>query len=159
MQPTNALDLINDDVAKQSEEAAKALIQQAGWDIVNGMARAVAEGINSTALVVLPVKVNLEKYKAQLSDPEGFEAKFNTLTVDVTKVTAAMVALFEQHQDRKGAPKDDAENKLIGAITMGYTKIQGHLETTIHPLMLNIVSDLEAAGINELTVEGEQNVA
>lgn len=156
MEPINALDLITEDVADRSAEAAQELIKQSGWSIVAELGRALAQGINSTALVVYPISVNLDKYKALLSDPEGFEAKYNTLRKDVATVSAALVALYEQHEGKEGAPTVE-ELPLVNGLTMGYSKVQGHLEQAIHPLMLNIVAELEAVGITELTTEENED--
>lgn len=153
MEPINALDLITEDVADKSAEAAQELIKQSGWDIVAELAKALAEGINHTALVTLPLSANLDKYKALLSDPEGFEAKYNTLRKDITTISATMIALYEEHEGKVGAPTEE-EFSLVNALTLGYSNIQGHLESAIHPLMLNLVAELEAVGITELTVEG-----
>ncbi|ABY62968.1 hypothetical protein ST201phi2-1p137 [Pseudomonas phage 201phi2-1] len=156
MQPINAAELITEEVADKSAEAAQELIKQAGWDIVAEMGRALAEGINATALVIYPISVNLEKYKALLTDPEGFEAKYNTLRKDVKNISQALVGLYEHHEGKKGTPTE-AELSLVNGLTLGYTKVQGHLEQAIHPLMLNIVADLEAVGITELTIEEKKD--
>lgn len=142
-----------DTLIQSSSEAAVELIKQDGWSIVNELAKTVAHGINNTALVVLPVKVNLEEYKTKLVDPIGFEAKFNTLCKDVGIVNTAIKQLFDQHESKSGTPTPE-DIGLINILTLGYSKIQGHLENAIHPLMLNLVDDLEAVGITELKVEG-----
>lgn len=152
MQPINVDALITDEVTQKSAEAARELIRQSGWSIVAELGRALAEGINATALVVYPISVKLDEYKSRLSDPEGFEAKYNTLRKDIASVSAAMIALYEKHEGKSGAPTED-ELTLVDGLTLGYTHIQGHLESAIHPLMLNIVAELEAAGITELTIE------
>lgn len=158
MEPINALDLITDEVAQKSADAARELIKQSGWSIVAELGRAVVEGLNATSLVVYPISVNLDEYKSKLSDPEGFEAKYNTLRKDVHKMVTATVILYEQHEGKTGAPQSDEELVLIDGLTLGYTKIQGHLESAVHPLMLNIVSELEAAGITELSIEDSKDV-
>jgi len=156
MQAINAQDLITEEVADKSAEAAQELIKQAGWSIVAELGRTLAEGINATALVVYPISVNLEKYKAKLTDPEGFEAKYNTLRKDVKNISQALVGLYEHHDGKTGVPTE-AELSLVNALTLGYTKVQGHLEQAIHPLMLNLVAELEAVGITELTIEEKQD--
>lgn len=153
MEPINALDLITEDVADKSADAARELIKQSGWSIVAELARAVAEGLNSTSLVVYPISANIDKYKEKLSDPEGFEAKYNTLRKDVHGMSKAMVALYAKHEGKTGAPANEEECRLIDVLTLGYSQIQGHLESAVHPLMLNIVDELETAGVTELTVE------
>lgn len=157
MEPINAIDLITEDVADQSAQAAAELLKQAGWSIVAELGRALAQGINSTSLVVYPISVKLEEYKALLTDPEGFEAKYNTLRKDVASVAAVLVALYEKHEGKTGAPTEE-ELPLVNGLTLGYTKVQGHLEQAIHPLMLNIVAELEAVGITELSIEEEKDV-
>ncbi len=157
MESINALDLITDEVADQSAEAAQELLKQAGWSIIAELGRALAQGINSTALVIYPISVKLDEYKTLLTDPEGFEAKYNTLRKDVAKVSAALVAMYEQHEGKTGEPTVD-ELPLVNALTLGYTKVQGHLEQAIHPLMLNLVTELEAVGITELTIEENKDV-
>lgn len=157
MEHINAQDLITDEVAEKSAETAQELIKQSGWSIVAELSKVLAESINATALVTLPISVNLDEYKSKLTDPEGFEQKYNTLRKDVTAVSAALVALYEKHEGKDGAPTED-EIILVNGLTLGYTKVQGHLESAIHPLMLNLVLDLEAVGITELTIKGEENV-
>lgn len=154
MTPINALDLITDDVIDKSAATATELLKQSGWDIVNEMAKAAADLINSTALVVLPVSVNMEEYKSKLTDPEGFENKFNTLRNDVLKATKVLSALHAEHEGRSGAP-EEADMDLIQALTLGYSKLQTYIESAIQPLILNLVEQLETAGITELTVEGK----
>lgn len=153
MENVNRQEPINvEEIEATSAEAAKELIKQAGWDIVNALAAQVAEGIQSTALVVLPVTINLEEYKSKLTDPEGFEAKVKTLKADVQTISKATSALFKQHEHRKGEPTKE-DYGLVSTLTFGYSKIQSHLETAIHPLMLNIVDELETVGITELTIK------
>lgn len=158
MEPINVKSLITTDVETKSAEAATELLKQSGWDIINEMAKAVADGINSTALVVLPVSVNLEKYKALMTDPEGFENKFNTLRNDVQALTKAMLILHNQHDGKTGGA-EGMDLGVLQALSMGYTKLQGHIESAVQPLLLNLVDELEAVGITELTVEGVENAA
>lgn len=153
MEPINVTDLITTDVAEQSAAAAFELIKQSGWSIVAELASAVAQGLNATSLVVYPISVKLDEYKALLTDPEGFEAKYNTLRKDVLKMSAVMVDLYKMHEGKTGAPAGAEELTLCNGLTLGYSKLQGTLESAIHPLMLNLVAELEAVGVTDLTLE------
>lgn len=157
MEPINATDLITTDVVEQSATVARELIKQSGWSIVAELAGAVAQGLNSTSLVVYPISVKLDEYKALLTDPEGFEAKYNTLRKDVLNMSAVMVELYKHHEGKTGAPATEEELVLCNGLTLGYSTLQGTLESAIHPLMLNIVSELEAVGITELSIEESQD--
>lgn len=149
-QATPTVDM--NDVITQSAEAADALLDQDGWSIVHQMHGATLDAINATGLVVLPVMTNMEAYKLKLTDPEGFEKRFATLSNDVTHLMVAVKALGTKSADKKGVPtREDLE--LIGKLTMDYTKIQGHIEQAVQPLILVLVEELEAAGITELKVE------
>lgn len=140
------------DVIQKSSEAATELLNQDGWSIVRQLHAASLEAINQTGLVVLPVMANMEEYKLKLSDPVGFEKRFATLSNDITHLMVAVKALGERSADKKGKPTP-AELDTIGKLTMDYTKIQGHIEAAVQPLILVLVEELEAAGITELKVE------
>lgn len=146
------------EVVETSATTAQELLKQAGWDIVNSLAATVAEGIQTTALVILPVAANLADYQTKLTDPKGFEAKFNTLKTDVQTMSKAVSVLFQQHDTKKGEPKPE-ELPLINTLTLGYSKVQGHLEAAIHPLMLNLVEELEEVGVTDLTIKDVEDAA
>lgn len=149
-QATPTVDM--NEVIEKSSEAADALLSQDGWSIVRQLHEASLDAINATGLVVLPIMSNMEAYKLKLSDPEGFEKRYATLSNDITHLMVAVKALGDKAAGKKGKPTQ-ADLELIGKLTMDYTKIQGHIEQAVQPLILVLVEELEAAGITELKVE------
>lgn len=149
-QATPTVDM--NDVIQKSSEAADALLDQDGWSIVHAMHEATLTSISQTGLVVLPIMTNIDEYKLKLTDPEGFEKRFATLSNDITHLMVAVKALGAKSEGKKGKPtKEDLE--LISKLTMDYTRVQGHMEQAVQPLILVLVQELEAAGITELKVE------
>jgi hypothetical protein len=139
-------------VIEQSAEAANELLAQDGWSIVHQMQEAALNSISQTSLFVLPVGVNIQDYKLKLTDPEGFEKRFDTLSNDITHLMVAVKALGEKATGKKGKPTP-ADIELISKLTMDYTKIQGHIEQAVQPLILVLMEELEAVGITELNIE------
>lgn len=149
-QATPTVDM--NEVIEKSAEAANELLAQDGWAIVHQLHEAALTLINQTGLVVLPIMTNIEQYKLKLTDPVGFEKRFATLSNDVTHLMVAVKALGEKSKDKKGKPTAE-ELDTIGKLTMDYTKIQGHIEQAVQPLILVLIDELEAVGITELKVE------
>lgn len=149
-QATQAVDM--NEVIQQSSEAASELLAQDGWNIVHALHGAALDSINQTALFTLPVMANLDEYKLKLTDAEGFEKRFATLSNDVTQVMVVVKALGAKSLDKKGKPTQ-ADLELISKLTMDYSRVQSHIEQAIQPLILVLVEELEAVGITELKVE------
>jgi hypothetical protein len=149
-QATPTVDM--NEVIEKSAEAANELLAQDGWAIVHQLHEAALALINQTGLVVLPIMTNIEQYKLKLTDPVGFEKRFATLSNDVTHLMVAVKALGEKSAGKKGKPTAE-ELDTIGKLTMDYTKVQGHIEQAVQPLILVLIEELEAVGITELKVE------
>ncbi len=139
------------EVIESSESASKVLLQQDGWNIVRTMHAALLDTINQTGLFVLPVMQNLDDYKLKLVDPAGFEQKFGTLTRDITAVMVAAQEIGKKSEGKTGKP-DEADLVLIDSLSLDYTRLQGYIENTVQPLILVLANDLEAVGIDKLSV-------
>lgn len=141
----------NDEMVIKSAEAAEQLLEQDGWSIVKELNRAVVDSLNQTGLVVLPIMSKLDEYKTKLSDPEGFVTKFETLNKDILVLLEELRGLSALSEGKSGKPSPD-EMETIQILTIGYTRIQGAIERSVHPLILNLVDELEAIGVTELSV-------
>lgn len=148
------------EVVTKSAEAADQLIKQDGWRIVHQLHASIIDSINQTGLVVLPIMANLDDYKLILKDPVGFDQRFQTLSNDISYLMVTSKALAAKSEGKVGTP-DAADVELISSLTLDYTRLQGYIEQTVHPLILILVEELEEVGVTELKIEpkvGEQNV-
>lgn len=139
------------DVVNKSAEAATELLKQDGWAIVRELHAASLDSINQTGLAVLPIMANLDDYKLILKDPDGFVQRFETLTGDIGKVMVTAKALGSASEGKTGTPTAEDIN-LIDSLSIGYTKVQGYIERTIQPLILVLIDELEAVGVQNLVI-------
>lgn len=139
-------------LGEQTAFAAEAMLKQAGWDIVAELLKQLLKGINSTRVIVEPVVNGLPLIKEKVSDPEGVEAIINTLTRDIATLADGVLGLAKHHQGKTGAPTED-EMVQLGIITEGYSVAQNRLETAVQPLILQLVTILEEAGITEFEIK------
>lgn len=140
------------EVVATSEEAAAELLKQDGWSIIRELHAAALDSINQTGLFVLPVTANIDEYKAKLKDPEGFSKRFETLSNDIMGLMTTVKALGTKSEGKTGKPTE-ADVAFISSLTLDYAKVQGYIERTVQPLILVLADELEAVGINKLSVE------
>lgn len=143
--------IIDETTINKSKDVAESLLQQDGWSIVNELHAAALDTINQTGLFVLPVMANLDDYNLILKDPVGFNKRFETLSNDIAALMITVKRLEQYADGKKGKPTLD-EIDTISKITLEYSRVHSYIELTIHPLILVLTDELEAVGINELTV-------
>lgn len=139
------------EVELTSAVASNKLLAQDGWTIIRQLQTALLESINQTGLFTLPVTLNLDEYIKVIKDPEGFNARFATLTNDLMGLMVTAKSLGDRIGDKTGKPTED-ELEIVGKITLDLTRLQGYIENTVHPLIIILADELEQVGINDLTV-------
>lgn len=139
-------------IGEQTAFAADELLKQAGWDILAEMLKALLMGINSTRVIVEPVVNGLPLLKEKVSDPEGLSKIVETLRHDIAIVAEGVLKLASRHQGKTGAPTLE-ELVAVGIISEGYSAAQTKLERGIQPLILQLCTILEEAGVTEFEVK------
>jgi hypothetical protein len=131
--------------------AAETMLRLTGWDILNGLFKACASGLNSTQLFVLPVLSDLPNILAKLDDPQAFESSFDALKDDIANMAQALRIASAQHVGKVGIP-EEGDLEKVKLLSLEYSKIQTQIEKAVQPLMLALIDTLEEAGIKDLSI-------
>lgn len=146
---------VTEEILEQSAEAADGLLKQDGWAILRQLYLITAQSIESTKVVILPIMMDLDNILAKLSDPIAFKAILDNTRNDLSNMISALEMLNEKHYGKKGVPSDE-DFELINIVSLGYTKIQAHMDSAIRPLLFSLIETMQEAGVDTLSlVKGE----
>lgn len=146
---------VTEEILEQSAEAAAGLLKQDGWSILRQLYFITAQSIESTKVVIIPVIMDLDNILAKLSDPIAFKAILDNTRNDLSNMIEALEMLNNKHYGKKGIPSDD-DLELINIVSLGYTKIQAHMDSAIRPLLFSLIETMQEAGVDTISlVKGE----
>lgn len=141
-----------------SGEVCDALLMQDGWNILNELGKATHASVLSTSLVMIPAMQNKELILTKVSDPIAFNKNLETASDEIASLVKSLQVLQGGHYNKEGSPSIE-DMDLISELTLGYSKIQTAMETSVHPLILAMVDHMQEAGVDteEVFLKDTQN--
>lgn len=135
------------EAVEMSADLSETLLMEQGWDILEELHKATFASVVSTSLIMIPAMQNKDKILANVSDPIAFSKNLETASTEIAGLVKSVQLLHNGHMEKKGSPTID-DMELVSDLTIGYSKIQTSMETSVQPLLLAMVDYLQEAGVD-----------